>query len=107
MDLFGSSDHQVIGRIQIALASLFGVVGLLATASVGLTGVHDGWAASMVDANQQLFTLGRVLLVVGFALPLPIGLMTIVVPRQVGARRWRFPAPRPQGCGPGRSRPPC
>jgi heme/copper-type cytochrome/quinol oxidase subunit 1 len=85
------ADHKTTGRLYIGASLVFGVIGLAATIAYQMAGVDDRWSSSSVDAAFQLFTGGRLLLVLGFIVPLFVGLAVLVVPLQVGAATIAFP----------------
>jgi heme/copper-type cytochrome/quinol oxidase subunit 1 len=83
----GSADHTSIGRIYVVLSLLFGVVGF------ALAGVNE---ADLTRSNPwkhlfQVYTASRVSLVFLFAIPLLVGLATVITPLQVGANTVAFP----------------
>jgi heme/copper-type cytochrome/quinol oxidase subunit 1 len=86
----GSGDHKTLGRLYVGLSLLFGVA---AWVLIGLSGAHgvpeDGLLPE--DSVFQVYTSGRVSLVLLAVLPLLVGLATYVVPLQVGAATVAFP----------------
>jgi len=86
----GSGDHKTLGRLYVGLALIFGVAAWALTALSSANGVpDDGFLPD--DAVFQVYTSGRVTLVLLAVLPLLIGLATYVVPLQVGASTVAFP----------------
>jgi heme/copper-type cytochrome/quinol oxidase subunit 1 len=87
--VLGSGDHKTLGRFYIGFALLFGVV---AWALQGLVTLDaSGVDVLRADTVSQVFTLGRLSLVLLFAVPLFVGIGTLVVPLQVGAATIAFP----------------
>lgn len=90
--LIGSGDHKTIGRLWLAGAA----VGLLLVVVVGkLLGLErvtvDELEILGAEAAPQLFSLYRVGIAFLVAMPLFLGLATVVVPLQVGAATIAFP----------------
>ena len=90
--VLGSGDHKVVGRLWLVASMahlvLVGVVALLVSAERVDSTVFDVLGADwVVQAETFRFVGGFFLL----ALPLTIGLATIVVPLQVGASTIAFP----------------
>lgn len=88
--VFGSGDHTVLGRLWIGAALLFGVAGWVVTALVGVHQISPDSFLS-TDAAATMFTLGRTGLVLLVLVPLLLGILTLVVPLQVGANTIAFP----------------
>jgi heme/copper-type cytochrome/quinol oxidase subunit 1 len=89
--ILGSGDHKTVGRLYIGFSLVFGVVAFALTALSDLQGIGDGGTILGLSSAFPVFTLGQVSLVLLFAIPLLIGLATVVVPVQVGARTVAFP----------------
>jgi hypothetical protein len=88
------------GRAWIVLSLLFGIAGLV------LVALFHADVSSLFlpdDTVDQVATLGQVMLVLLFAIPLFIGIATYVASLQVGARTVAFPGPRPWPSGAGSS----
>jgi heme/copper-type cytochrome/quinol oxidase subunit 1 len=90
--VLGSGDHKVVGRLWLVASMahlvLVGVVSVLLSAERADSSVFDVLGADwVVQAETFRFTAAFFL----FALPLTIGLATIVVPLQVGASTIAFP----------------
>src|SRR4051812_24848352 len=87
--VFGSGDHKTLGRLWIAASGVFGAgsLGLLAWFLIEASGD----AAGQTDRAPLTFTLAVLGLVLGFAVPILLGLATAVVPLQVGANTIAFP----------------
>ena len=85
------TDHKVIGTLFVAASLLFlvvgGVLAMVLRAQVTTTDLE------LVGANtyRQLFTMHGVVMVFLFLLPLWLGLVTALVPLQIGATRMAFP----------------
>jgi heme/copper-type cytochrome/quinol oxidase subunit 1 len=88
--VFGSGDHVTLGRLWIGAALLFGIAGWVVTALVGANQIGDQTLLS-TDAAATMFTLGRLGLVLLVVVPVLLGLLTLVVPLQVGANTVAFP----------------
>jgi cytochrome c oxidase subunit I len=86
----GSGDHKTLGRFYVAFALLFGLAAWVLMALHTADQVTDLDIVS-TDAVARVFSLGRVSLVLLFALPLFIGIATFVVPLQVGSATIAFP----------------
>ncbi len=85
------TDHKVIGTVFVAAALVFLVVGgLLAVVMRAQLAAPD---LETVGGNtyRQLFTMHGVVMVFLFLLPLWLGLVTAIVPLQIGATRMAFP----------------
>ncbi|HVF14935.1 MAG TPA: cbb3-type cytochrome c oxidase subunit I, partial [Acidimicrobiales bacterium] len=85
------TDHKVIGTLFVAASLLFLVVGgVLAMVMRAQVSTPD---LDIVGANtyRQLFTMHGVVMVFLFLLPLWLGLITAMVPLQIGATRMAFP----------------
>ena len=87
--VFGSGDHLTLGRLWIGAALLFGVAGWVVTALVGVHEVGDDLFTA--QAASTMFTLGRLGLVLLVVVPLLLGILTFIVPLQVGANTVAFP----------------
>jgi len=85
------TDHKVIGTLFIAASLAFLVVGgLLAMVMRAQLAVPD---SDVVGGNtyRQLFTMHGTIMVFLFLLPLWLGLVTAILPLQIGASRMAFP----------------
>jgi len=87
--LLGSGDHKTLGRFWIAASGMFGIGSTALLAWFLAEAATD--AASQTDRAGLNFTLAIIGLVLGFVVPLFIGLATVVVPLQVGASTIAFP----------------
>ena len=85
------TDHKVIGTLFVAAALLFLVVG--GALAGGLRAQLATSELEVLGANtyRQLFTMHGVMMVFLFLLPLWLGLVTAMVPLQIGATRMAFP----------------
>ncbi|MDE0654452.1 MAG: cbb3-type cytochrome c oxidase subunit I [bacterium] len=91
--LLSSGDHKTLGRMWILASLLLGgfvlVCGLLLHIErANLPGLE---VFAGIESFRQFFTLYRVGLIFLFVAPLWIGLATLVVPLQIGARGVAFP----------------
>jgi len=85
------TDHKVIGTLFVAAALVFLVVGgVLAVIMRSQTAAPDLHAVG-ANTYRQLFTMHGVVMVFLFLLPLWLGLVTALVPLQIGATRMAFP----------------
>ena len=84
----GTGDHKPLGRAYIAVSLLFGVGAFVLDA---LFRAHGAKSFLPTDTVVQVYTLGRIGLVLLFAIPLFVGLGTYLAPLQVGARTVAFP----------------
>jgi len=85
------TDHKVIGTLFVAASLLFLVVGgALAMVMRAQVSAPD---LEVLGANtyRQIFTMHGVVMVFLFLLPLWLGLVTALVPLQIGATRMAFP----------------
>jgi hypothetical protein len=90
--VLGTGDHKTLGRLWIALSSLFILAGLAISAVAGFERI-DLQSFTLVDDAEmygQLWALGRETLVVLGVIPLLVGLATYLVPLQVGASTLAF-----------------
>lgn len=87
--ILGAGDHKTLGRLWIGFALLFGVAAWALQALTSANLIGDGLVTT--SAHGQVFTAGRIGLVLLFAVPLFIGIATYVVPLQVGANTVAFP----------------
>ncbi len=91
LELATSSDHKDVGRMMIAAALAFLVLGLLEFLLIrAQLVVPENGLIEPVTFNRLLSVMGASLVVL-FALPLALGLYTYLVPLQVGARSLAFP----------------
>jgi heme/copper-type cytochrome/quinol oxidase subunit 1 len=86
----GSSDHKTIGRLFIGFSLVFGAAAWVLVALSSLQDINDVDVLP-TDSIFQVFTLGRLMLVFLFAVPLFLGLAIYLVPLQVGASTIAFP----------------
>lgn len=87
--LVGTGNHTSLGRLYIGVSLAFGLVGLVLATLANVNLFSEGVlpAAHAV----QLTILSKYALVLFFALPLLLGLATLVVPLQVGSATVAFP----------------
>lgn len=91
MDFMTSSDHKDVGRIYISAA-----LGFLALAAVEFLlmrlqlMVPDNTLIAPITFNRLLSVFGVTMMVL-FVLPLAMGLITYLLPLQIGARAFAFP----------------
>ncbi|MFA9564694.1 MAG: cbb3-type cytochrome c oxidase subunit I, partial [Acidimicrobiales bacterium] len=91
-EALGSTDHKTIGRLYIAAAIGFGMLGMVAGVVSSLERVSlDGYDVFDQDVALQVFSLHRLSLLYLLVIPITIGLATVVVPLQVGAQTIVFP----------------
>ncbi len=91
LELATSSDHKDVGRMMIAAALAFLVLGLLEFLLIrAQLVVPENGLIEPVTFNRLLSVMGASLVVL-FALPLALGLYTYLVPLQIGARSLAFP----------------
>ena len=91
LELATSSDHKDVGRMMIAAALAFLVLGLLEFLLIrAQLVVPENGLIEPVTFNRLLSVMGASLVVL-FAMPLALGLYTYLVPLQVGARSLAFP----------------
>lgn len=90
--VLGSGDHELVGRLYIVTALLFGLAAGLLGVLFAVEGIEpttlDLFSAGSVYQLFTLFRLGGVFMV---AFPLVIGVALVVVPLQVGATTVAFP----------------
>ena len=84
----GTGDHRALGRAYIVLSALFGLAALVADTLFTSHQAHHYLPAAHVF---QVYTSSRAGAVLLFAIPLFIGLATLIVPLQVGANTVAFP----------------
>src|SRR4051794_32926856 len=84
----GTGDHKALGRAYVLVSLLFGVGAFVLD---GLFRAHGAKSFLPDDSVGQIYTLGRLALVLLFAIPLFVGLGTYLAPLQVGARTIAFP----------------
>ncbi len=86
-----TADHKRIGRLFIACALLFGLVGGIADLLVRLDlASASGHTVLGADSFTQVFSFTRDALVFGMLIPLFLGIAIYVVPLQVGAPHVAF-----------------
>ena len=91
LDMVMSPDHKDVGRIQIGASLCFLVLGIVAFLLIRLQlGIPENTLIAPVTFNR-LLSVGSATLIVLFALPFLFGLLTYVVPLQIGARSLAFP----------------
>ena len=91
-EALGSTDHKTIGRLYIAAAIGFGMLGMVAGVVSSLERVSlEGYDVFDQDVALQVFSLHRLSLLYLLVIPITIGLATVVVPLQVGAQSIVFP----------------
>jgi cytochrome o ubiquinol oxidase subunit 1 len=90
--ILGSGDHKVIGRLYIGFSLVFAAALLALGVAVGVERIDpDKLQVFTSDTAFQYLTMYRFGLVFLVALPLVIGVATVVVPLQVGAKAIAFP----------------
>jgi hypothetical protein len=91
--VLGAGDHKTVGRLWIALSSLYLVAGLVFAVVAGIERIDPGSFVLLDDAQMyaQLWSLGRETLLLLGVVPLLVGIATYVVPLQVGAATIAFP----------------
>jgi len=89
--IIAGGDHKTTGRLYLGFSLVFALLGLLATVAYQAPAANEAWETSFKDAAFQFLTLGRLLLVFGFVIPLFIGLGTLLVPLQVGSTTLAYP----------------
>lgn len=88
--LLGSGDHKAIGAVYVVASLVFAVAGWVAMALWGAHQIGDqNFLSDSAAAN--LYSGGRLGLVLLVAVPLMLGLATYIVPLQVGADTIAFP----------------
>lgn len=92
-NVLSTGDHKVIGRLWIIAAFLFALFSLVANFIVGLERLDTSSVSVLSDPQSYLqwFTLARVSFVFLFAMPLIVGLGSVIVPLQLGASSLAFP----------------
>jgi cytochrome c oxidase subunit 1 len=91
IEIATSGDHKDVGRMMIAGALSFLVLGLVEFLLIRLQLiVPENGLIEPVTFNRLLSVMGPTLVVL-FAVPLAMGLFTYVVPLQIGARSVAFP----------------
>lgn len=91
IEIATSSDHKDVGRMLVAGALAFLVLGLVEFLLIRLQlVVPENGLIEPVTFNRLLSVMGATLVVL-FAVPLAMGLYTYVVPLQIGARSVAFP----------------
>jgi heme/copper-type cytochrome/quinol oxidase subunit 1 len=90
--VFGSGDPAVIGRLWIGTSLLFLLGGLVLSVVIGAESLKTlTFDVFSQDTYFQAFSLQHVGLVFLAAMPLLVGVGTVVVPRQIGAHTIAFP----------------
>jgi heme/copper-type cytochrome/quinol oxidase subunit 1 len=91
--VLGTGDHKTLGRLWIALSSLFLVAALVLAVVAGIERFDLASFVVVDDAEMyaQLWSLATVSLLFLGVVPLLIGVATYVVPLQVGASTLAFP----------------
>jgi cytochrome c oxidase subunit 1 len=88
--VLGSGDHKTLGRLYIGFSLAFGLGALAVLAWFNVQASVDA-GSQAADRALLTFTFAALTLVLGFVLPLFVGLATVVVPLQVGAATIAFP----------------
>jgi heme/copper-type cytochrome/quinol oxidase subunit 1 len=92
LGIFGSGDPAVLGRLWIGTSLLFALAALALNAAIGAEALKTTtFDVFDQDTYAQAFSLAHVGLVFLVAIPLLVGVATIVVPRQLGAATIAFP----------------
>ncbi len=86
-----TSDHKVVGRLYLAFALIFLLVGSAAGGVLGAERIDTGLQVLGGDAFAQLQTLHGEVTVLLFLVPFFLGLATYLVPLQIGAADIAFP----------------
>ncbi len=86
-----TSDHKVVGRLYLAFALIFLLVGSAAGGVLGVERIDGGLQLLGGDAVAQLHTLHGEVTVLLFLVPFFLGLATYLVPLQIGAFDIAFP----------------
>lgn len=81
----GTADHKRIGRLYLATAVAFLVVGSVVGAILGAERLGSGLEILSDNTFGQVYTLHGEVAVFGFLVPFFLGLATYLVPLQVGA----------------------
>jgi cytochrome c oxidase subunit 1 len=91
--VLGSGDHKTIGRLWIALSSLYLIGAAVLAVLAGIERIDLGSFDLVDDAEMyaQLWSLARESLLFLGVVPLLIGVATYVVPLQVGSSTLAFP----------------
>lgn len=86
-----TTDHKRIGRLFIGLALIVGAAGAVIGALLGFERISaDGYSLLESNTIEQLFSLYRVALAFGVAIPLMLGIAIAVVPLQLGSKSLAF-----------------
>jgi heme/copper-type cytochrome/quinol oxidase subunit 1 len=92
VDVLGSGDHKVTGRLFIGASLLFLAVSGVAGVLIGAERLDAGsFEVLDEDTFGQVFTLHSVAALFLFLLPLLLGLAILIVPLQVGSPAIAFP----------------
>lgn len=91
--LLSSGDHKTVGRMWIIVSLLLGGFALVCGLLLHLerAALPDLQVFPGIESFRQIFGLYRVGLIFLFVVPLWIGIATILVPLQIGARGVAFP----------------
>ena len=90
-DALTTSDHKAIGRIWLQVGMLLLAAATVLGVALAIEDAGDGDVFGGVNGAFQMAALYRFGLVLLVAMPLVIGLATIVVPMQVGSSNIAFP----------------
>lgn len=89
-----TSDHVVIGRLFIVVSLALALAALLLGVLLGSVRADSSLTADFfagVNSWFQMWTLYRIMIVLGVVMPLVLGLAMTVIPSQIGATRLAFP----------------
>lgn len=91
--VLGTGDHKTIGRLWIAVSSLYLVAALVVAVVAGAERIDLDGFAIVEDAEMyaQLWSAAREALLVLGVVPLLVGIATYIVPLQIGASTLAFP----------------
>lgn len=90
-DALTTSDHKVIGRIWLQVAMLMLAAATVLGVALAIDDAGDGDVFGGANSAFQMAGLYRFGLVLLVAMPLVIGLATVMVPMQVGSTNIAFP----------------
>jgi heme/copper-type cytochrome/quinol oxidase subunit 1 len=88
---FSTDDHKRIGRLYLATALVFLLVGGVLGAVLGVERINSGLQVLTDDTFGQVYTLHGEVAVLLFLVPFFLGLATYLVPLQVGSPDVAFP----------------